>query len=336
MNPSPFSLTACLLLLGSLPAPAEDWPQWFGPNRDGVWRETGIVEKFPKGGPKVLWRTPIQRGCAGPAVSGDRVYVMDREADDSREARARAARTGFKPGNERLLCLDATTGRIIWEKSHRCAYTMAYSAGPRVTPTVDGDRVYTFGGEGNLICRSTKDGAEKWSHDFKRLFSVETQTWGFAAGPLIHGDLIICLAAGDGSTAVAFDKLTGKEAWRALSAKQPGYSPPRIVRHAGRDFLIVWHPESANALDPKTGKAKWATDLKSRSLFRGSPTGADGKIYVQNHAGTVHVIDAKSGQVLHRAEMGEAGDDRTRASIAVAHGSLFIRTNSRLYCIGKS
>ena len=265
MNPSPFSLTACLLLLGSLPAPAEDWPQWFGPNRDGVWRETGIVEKFPKGGPKVLWRTPIQRGYAGPAVSGDRVYVMDREADDSREARARAARTGFKPGNERLLCLDATTGRIIWEKSHRCAYTMAYSAGPRVTPTVDGDRVYTFGGEGNLICRSTKDGAEKWSHDFKKLFSVETQTWGFAAGPLIHGDLIICLAAGDGSTAVAFDKFTGKEAWRALSAKQPGYSPPRIVRHAGRDLLIVWHPESANALDPKTGKVFWTIPWKIRS-----------------------------------------------------------------------
>ena len=89
-------------------------------------------------------------------------------------------------------------------------------------------------------------------------------------------------------------------------------------------------------VDPKSGSIQWATDLKSRSLFRASPTGADGKIYVQNHAGVVHVIDAKSGSVLHRAELGEPGDDQTRASVAIAHGRLFIRTNSRLFCIGKS
>jgi len=259
------TLASAILTALSFTALADDWPQWHGPQRDGVWRESGILEKFPPGGPKVLWRTPVNRGYAGPSVVADRVYLMDRKALDTREARAQAARSGNKPGNERLLCLDATTGKILWEKSYDCPYTMAYSAGPRVTPIVDGDRVYTFGGEGTLICRATKDGAEKWSHDFKDFFAVTTQTWGFAAAPLIHGDLIICLASGEGSTAVAFNKLTGKEVWRSVSARHPGYCPPRIVQHAGRDLLIIWHPESANALDPLTGKIYWAIPWKIRA-----------------------------------------------------------------------
>jgi outer membrane protein assembly factor BamB len=259
-------LSVFFLFVAFLPsATADDWPQWFGPQGDGVWRETGIIDKFPSGGPEVLWRTPVNRGYAGPAVSGDRVFVMDRKVIDTPEAQAEGARTGQKQGNERLLCLDATTGKVIWEEAYDCPYTMAYSSGPRVTPLVDGDRVYTFGGEGNLICRATEDGADKWSHDFKKLFGVKTQTWGFAASPLVHGDLLICLGSGEGTTAVAFDKLTGKEVWRSVSAKQPGYCPPRIVKHAGRDLLIIWHPEAANALDPLTGKVYWSIPWKIRA-----------------------------------------------------------------------
>ena len=172
-------LSASLLFLAlSAPATADDWPQWFGPQRDGVWRETGIIDKFPSDGPKVLWRTPVNRGYAGPSVAANRVFVMDRKALDTPEAKAKGARTGQKQGDERLLCLDAASGKVIWEKTYDCPYTMSYSSGPRVTPLVDGELVYTFGGEGNLICRATEDGAEKWSHDFKKLFAVKTQTWG--------------------------------------------------------------------------------------------------------------------------------------------------------------
>ena len=132
-----------------------------------------------------------------------------------------------------------------------------------MTPLVDGDRVYTFGGEGNLICRATKDGSKKWAHDFKDLFNVKTQTWGFAASPLVHGDLLICLASGDGTTAVAFNKVSGKEVWRSLTAKQPGYCPPCIVKHKGRDLLLIWHPEAINALDPLNGKIYWRVPWKA-------------------------------------------------------------------------
>ena len=108
MRISPVSL----IILLSLPfqiLDADDWPQWFGPEGDGVWRETGILAKFPDGGPHVLWRTPIRRGYAGPSVSGQKVYIMDRMVDRSPEARRESARTGAQPGNERLLCLGLAT-----------------------------------------------------------------------------------------------------------------------------------------------------------------------------------------------------------------------------------
>ena len=260
----PFLRISLLLTLSVHFVNADDWPQWFGPRGDGVWRETGIVEKFPAGGPAVLWRTPIRRGYAGPAVSGTRVYLMDREIDRSPGAKRESARTGAQAGGERLLCLDAQTGKTLWEKSYPAAYTMSYPAGPRVTPLVDGEFVYTLGAEGMLICRTKNDGGEVWRHDFKKRYQIKTQTWGFAASPLLHGNNLICLAGGDGTTAVAFNKVTGKEVWRALSAGQPGYCPPRIIRHAGREILIVWHPESVNALDPANGRTLWTVPWKIR------------------------------------------------------------------------
>src|SRR6186997_2100278 len=103
-----------LLALTATGVRADDWPQWLGPKRDGVWRETGLLEKLPAGGPKVLWRTPLAAGYSGPAVVGDRVYVMDRERSKGKDGKPlRPTRDGI-PGNERVLCLDATSGKILW------------------------------------------------------------------------------------------------------------------------------------------------------------------------------------------------------------------------------
>src|SRR5262245_22424729 len=114
---------------------ADDWPQWLGPKRDGLWREKGLVEKFPPGGPKVLWRAPLGAGYSGPAVTGGRVYVMDRLRAKGPDGKpARPTRDGI-PGKERLLCLDAATGKQIWKYEYDCPYTVSYPSGPRVTPT---------------------------------------------------------------------------------------------------------------------------------------------------------------------------------------------------------
>src|SRR5438094_3334310 len=221
---------------------ADDWPQWLGPQRDGVWRETGILEKFPADGPKVRWRTAIGGGYTGPAVARDHVYLMDRQLAPGTSNPSDPFARGEIPGSERVLCLNEADGRILWKHEYDCPYAVSYPAGPRATPTVHAGKVYALGTEGNLFCLDATSGKEFWSHDFKKDYGVKTPMWGFAGHPLIDGKKLICLVGGEGSVAVAFDKDSGKELWRALSAKEPGYCPPMIYEFAGKRQLILWHP----------------------------------------------------------------------------------------------
>lgn len=244
---------------------ADDWPQWLGPERDGVWRETGILKEFPSSSPKVRWRAPVGAGYAGPAVVKGKVYVTDRIVAPKASTPADPFQRGKIPGVERVLCLNEADGKVLWKHEYDCPYDISYPAGPRATPLVEDDRVYTLGAEGHLFCFQRESGKVLWSRDFKKELGAKTPLWGFAAHPLIEGNKLVCLVGGEGSVAVAFDKLTGKEIWRALSAKEPGYCPPTMVEAAGKRQLIIWHPESINALDPTNGKLFWSVPMEVRS-----------------------------------------------------------------------
>lgn len=246
-------------------AAADDWPQWLGPQRDAVWRETGIVDKFPPGGPPVRWRTAIEAGYSGPAVVGNRVYVTDRTLNRGKSNPANPFQRGTIPGTERVHCLDNATGKIVWTHEYECNYTVSYPAGPRTTPIVAGGKVYTLGTEGDLLCLDAQNGTVVWSRQLKKDYDVKSPVWGFSASPLLDGDRLICLVGGEGSVAVAFHKDTGKEIWRALSANEPGYSPPIIVDAGGTRQLIIWHPESINGLNPATGEVYWTEPFEVRS-----------------------------------------------------------------------
>jgi outer membrane protein assembly factor BamB len=252
------------LTLAAASVHADDWPQWLGPQRDSVWRETGILKKFPEQGPPIRWRVPIGPGYSGPAVAGGRVYVMDRVVAKDAPAPSGPFKRGHIPGAERVLCFDEADGKLVWSHEYDCPYTVSYAAGPRVTPTVADGKVYTLGTEGNLLCLDAATGRELWAHDFKTEFDVATPVWGFAAHPLLDGQRLICLAGGHGSVAVAFDKDTGKELWHALSAREPGYAPPVIFEAGGKRQLILWHPESLNSLNPETGQVYWSEPFASR------------------------------------------------------------------------
>jgi outer membrane protein assembly factor BamB len=248
---------ACLAL--SSAARGDDWPQWLGPQRDGVWRETGILDKFPAGGPKEKWRVKINGGFAGPAVAAGRVFVTDFTTTG-----ATAGDPMKKPeikGMERVLCLDAADGAQRWEYKYDCTYRISYPAGPRCTPTVDGDRVYTLGAMGDLVCLEVEKGTKVWARDLKKDYKIEAPTWGFCGHPLVDGKKLICLVGGEGTVAVAFNKEDGKEIWRALSAKEPGYCPPSIIEAGGKRQLVVWSSESVNGLDPDTGEKYWSVPL---------------------------------------------------------------------------
>ena len=249
-----------VLLAGSITCNAgrsKDWPQWLGADRDGVWREAGLIERFPAGGPKVVWRAPVGTGYSGPSVADGRVYVMDRQRPLDAEGKpARATRAGI-PGKERVLCFDATNGKVLWKHEYNCPYTISYPSGPRTTPLVDKGSVYTLGAMGELCRLDAATGSLHWSKNFALEYHVRPPVWGWAAHPLIEGDLLYCLVGGPGSSVVAFNKDTGKEVWRALTSEEVGYSPPMIYEAGGKRQLIIWLSESINSLDPATGKVFW-------------------------------------------------------------------------------
>ena len=257
-----------LLLLVALLVPTargEDWPQWFGPKRDGIWRETGLMTEFPKQGLPIRWRTPIRAGYAGPAVAAGRVYVTDFQLKPNVDRPANPFKHISQPGVERVLCLDEPTGKILWQYEYDVDYTLSYSAGPRTTPVVDGDRVYTLGAEGDLVCLTTKDGKKVWS---KHLAGEKSPTpnWGFAGHPLIDGDKLICLTGGNDpvnghGVVTAFNKANGEMIWTALAAKEPGYAPPMLIEAGGTRQLIVWDPDGLSSLNPETGKVYWSEPL---------------------------------------------------------------------------
>ena len=263
---SPLFLPVLIFLFFAGPLlKADDWPQWLGPQRDGVWRETGLMEKFPDNGPPVRWRTPIGGGYAGPAVAGGRVYIFDRQLAAGSSHPKNPFDRAVVPGMERLLCLDEKTGKILWQTEYDCPYSVSYAAGPRTTPLVAAGKVYVLGAEGNLTCADAAAGKILWSRDFKKDFGAVTPMWGFSAHPLLDGNKLICLVGGSNSVAVAFDKNSGAELWRALSAKEPGYAPPILITAGGKRQLIIWHAEAVNALDPETGKVYWSEPWVIRS-----------------------------------------------------------------------
>jgi outer membrane protein assembly factor BamB len=245
----PATVTTVLAVLAASVV-AEDWPEWRGRGRFGVWTETGIVETFPEQGLDYTWRTPIRAGYAGPSVADGRVFVTDFRSTE-----------GMK-GVERALALDEQTGKILWTREWAADYAglqPTYAIGPRASPTVDGDHVYVLGAKGRLLCLDVETGEERWGTDFVEAYGTRVPTWGIAGAPIIEGDLLIALVGGRGDALlVAFDKRTGLEAWRSLpTGKEPGYAQPVIFEVGGARQLILWHPRGVASLDPTSGRRYW-------------------------------------------------------------------------------
>ena len=234
---------------------ADDWPGWLGPTRDGVYRESGIVEEIPEDGLPVKWRAEVAGGYAGPAVADGRVYVFDYEKR-SGEAFNDPGTRATLDGEERLTAFDAESGEQLWRHEYACPYGISYPAGPRCTPTVDGDRVYILGSEGDLRCLRGETGELVWSRSFQEDFAAEVPIWGFASHPLVDGDRLVCMVGGTGQGVVAFDKMTGEVVWKALDANA-GYAPPSIIEAGGTRQLIVFHPQAVMSLNPEDGSPYW-------------------------------------------------------------------------------
>ncbi|MBI3880881.1 MAG: PQQ-binding-like beta-propeller repeat protein [Verrucomicrobia bacterium] len=255
-------------LLAACAAQAEDWPQFRGPNRDGVWNETGLLKTFPAGGLKIRWRVPVGAGLSSPIVSGGRVFLCDSEI---KKPKAR----------ERVHCFDEKSGKTLWSHSDEVdypdwAFDPKNPAGPDATPIVAGGKVFALGKNAHLVCLDVRDGAVLWERDLMKDYGL-AEFSGSTPSPLIEDRLLILVGGGKPDACViALDKDSGKEVWRALGDKWT-YSSPIVISAGGKRQLIVWTPAAITSLDPATGKIWWREKRDSQGDYTAaSPVFHDG------------------------------------------------------------
>jgi outer membrane protein assembly factor BamB len=265
----------CALLAGHVLL-ADDWPQWRGPNRDGIWRETGLVKKFAGPQLKIAWRREISSGYSGPTVADGRVYVTDRLIDDSDQNNPKQS--------ERVHCFNEHDGTTVWSHEYDCPYAgVGYEAGPRASVTVDSGRAYSLGTMGHLFCFDAKTGDVIWHHNCNTEYKIRMPIWGIAASPLIEDDFLIVQIGGENACLVAFDKKTGAERWKALN-DDASYAAPIMIEQAGQRVLVCWTGANVVGLNAKTGDVYWQHPFKPTRMVISiaTPVVDDNRLFVSS------------------------------------------------------
>ncbi len=237
---------AALWAVDGAAQPGFDWPQWRGPNRDGISAETNWSFNWPREGPRRLWAAKVGVGWSGIAVAGNRVFTMGNVGDV-----------------DDVLCLDANTGRLMWEVPYVClAADPSGYPGPRCTPTVDGRLVFTLSRRGDLACINGETGVLIWGKQLVNELGARVPQWGFSGSPLVEGPLLIVETGAAGRSLMAFDKLTGRLVW-ANGNDGAGYSSHIAFDHAGTRLVAMF---SASGLTVRavrdgrvTGTFPWRT-----------------------------------------------------------------------------
>lgn len=253
----PLHILTLALSLFTSRLPASDWPQWLGPNRDGVWPQKNLIAKLPESGPKVLWRTKVGLGYSGPAVERNNVYLLDYEKKSGTVTVNPGGRSKLE-GTEMLRCLDATTGAPKWAHKWEQPLDMSFPNGSRTTPAVANGKVVALGAEGRLICCDAATGKLLWEHQIKELTgSKESPMWGYSSHPLIHDGLVYVNAGATKGVTLAFSLADGKLLWSAVPHSEPGYAPPVLITQGAKSQLLTFFPKGLAGLDLKTGAVKW-------------------------------------------------------------------------------
>jgi outer membrane protein assembly factor BamB len=246
-----------------------EWPQWRGPNRDGVSAETGLMKSWPEGGPPRVWLfEECGVGYSAPAVVGDRLYTL-----------------GARNDEEQLIALDVKTGKEVWQAPIGQMLENNWGNGPRGTPTVDGKLIYALGAQGNLVCARADNGVVVWTRAMQD-FGGKIPTWGFAESPLVYEDKVLCTPGGDDGAIVALDKKTGNEIWqmKGITPKAHYSSIVKADREAGPQCvqLLV---DQVLGFNPDDGKVLWSHPWPGEVAVIPTPIVRDQFVYVTTSYG---------------------------------------------------
>jgi outer membrane protein assembly factor BamB len=284
-------LASAILLSAAGAALAADWPQWRGPNRDGVSKETGLLKEWPKEGPKLLWKAPdIGSGYSTPAVVGNRIYILSNSGLD----------------NESVLALNVANGGKIWSarlgKVGNPEQQPSFPAA-RSTPTVDGDVLYALGSGGDLACVELAGGKIRWSKNLRSDFGGKPGVWAYSESPLVDGDLVVVAPGGSEATILALDKKSGGVRWKTAlpEADNAAFASAIVVETAGVRQIVELLQKGLVGVDAKTGKFLWR-DSKVVSRYGANiptPVAGDDLIYASaaGTGGGAVKLKAKDGGV---------------------------------------
>ncbi|MCF6358690.1 MAG: PQQ-binding-like beta-propeller repeat protein [Draconibacterium sp.] len=286
---------------------AQDWPDWRGINRDGIWNESGIVEKFDLDTIEHKWSVEIGSGYSGPTVYNGKVYVTDLQTSPKQ--------------TEGVLCFDEHTGEKIWEFRYDCIYEgVGYPAGPRASVIINDGKAYSLGTMGNLFCFDAENGKILWQKDLNVEYEINMPIWGIASTPLIVAEkIVVHVSGGNNAGIVAFNKNTGEEIWRNLDDRA-GYSAPILIEKNRKKVVVNWTENSLSGLNPESGEIFWRFIWKT-----GSGMSIATPVLYDNH---IFVSAFYSGSLLIKL-----GDDYTTAEKVWQRCGESERKTDALHCV---
>ncbi|MBD0327143.1 MAG: PQQ-like beta-propeller repeat protein [Pyrinomonadaceae bacterium] len=275
-----------LLLLSAVEAGAQtggEWPQWRGSNRDGISKETGLLKQWPAEGPPLAWKTTgAGRGYSSLAVSKGRIYTM-----------------GLRGEREHIIAFDVATGKEAWATPHgTVGFRNDRGDGPRGTPTIDGERLYALGGNGDLSALDTKTGRVVWTMNVLQKFGGSNITWGISESPLIIGEKLLVNAGGPNASIVALNKKDGSLIWKSQSDRA-GYSSAIPVQVGGKTQVVFFTHQRGLGLDLETGNLLWEYPRAANNVANAAtPIARGNRVFITsdygNGGGVVEIkADAK-------------------------------------------
>lgn len=289
------AFAVCSLVIANS-ANAEDWPQWMGADRDGVWHETGIIDSFAAGKADIDWEASCGLGYAGPAYAGDSVYLFDYEIANG-TVKNNPGQRGELKGAERLRRINAVTGETVWTGEYPATYSVSYPSGPRATPTVTDDHVYTLGAMGHLTCFDRRTGDQVWQVDIPTTFGASVPIWGYASHPLFvpgndrRPDTVVTMIGGVDQAVGAFDAESGKLAWKSRTSKDAGYAPLNLMSYGGAEQLLLFSPAEVAGLDPANGEAFWSVEVEpDYGMSINSPRRAGNRLLLTSYGKTLSLV----------------------------------------------
>jgi outer membrane protein assembly factor BamB len=314
----------CLAALAARPQgqTATDWPQWRGPDRTGLSRESGLLPQWPSGGPRVVWTASnLGAGYGSVAISGDQIFVQ-----------------GTRAGQSIVVTLNRADGKEMWSKAIGTSLDNDQGPGPRGTPTVDGERVYVLTENGDLICLLANDGTWVWQRNILKEFGGRNIPWLISESPLVDGNQLIVTPGGRNAGMVALDKMSGKTLWTSKElSDQAGYASPIVADVQGVRTLMTLTSEAGVGVRASDGKLMWRyARVANYTANITTPVFSDNKVFYSSAYGTGGALlglraegaEVRAQEIYFTREM-----ENHHGQLVLVNGYLYGYNNSILTCL---